>query len=112
MVKSPGLEEVVRDDLARQLGSLIDQIALLGRGPAYNEPTGIAATDGVDQIAFTWRSPAYADFVHAERLCAEVNVSTDYYSVITVRETYRLTLSHDQTAPINPSAMSNRRSMP
>jgi hypothetical protein len=56
---------------------------LLGTGPANNQPTGIAATAGVHQIAFTGGTPAYKDFVHADRLCAEANVSMDSYSVIT-----------------------------
>jgi Phage capsid family len=79
LIQSPDLDEMLRADFARQLGSLVDQVCLLGAGPAQNQPTGIAGTTGVNQIA----GNAYADFVHAERLCGDANVSMDFYSVIT-----------------------------
>jgi hypothetical protein len=79
LIQSVGLEEM----LSRQLGSLVDQICLLGSGPTNNQPTGLAATPGVNQIVFTGGTPTYADFAHAERLCGESNVSLDSYAVIT-----------------------------
>jgi HK97 family phage major capsid protein len=62
LVQSPDLDEVLLFDLARQLGSLVDQIALLGQGAAQNQPTGIAATTGVHQIA----TSTFDDFMHAD----------------------------------------------
>lgn len=83
LIQSPGLEEMLRSDLSRQLGSLVDQVCLLGTGAASNQPTGLAATAGVHQIPFTGGAPSYANFAHAERLCGEANISMDSYAVIT-----------------------------
>lgn len=79
LIQSPDLEEMLRADFARQLGSLVDQVCLLGQGSSANQPTGVAATAGVHSLA----TNTYADFVHAERLIGDANISLDSYAVIT-----------------------------
>jgi len=54
-------------------------IALLGQGPGANQPTGVVATTGVHAIA----GNAYSDFMHAERLVSDANVSIDFLATIT-----------------------------
>jgi hypothetical protein len=73
------LDEVLLGDLARQLGSLVDQISLLGAGPAQNQPTGVGATTGVHQIA----NSTYGGFMHAERLIGDANVPLAFLGTIT-----------------------------
>jgi len=79
LAQSPSLDEVLLSDLGRQLGSLIDQICLLGAGPTANQPVGIATAPGVNQIAGT----AYTDFVHARRLVGDQRIALDSYAEIT-----------------------------
>ena len=57
---SPGIEEILRNDMARNIASGIDKAAIAGTG-ASNQPTGILSTVGIgnvpggtDGLAPTW----------------------------------------------------------
>jgi len=43
LVRLRDLEATIRSDVSKQFDSLVDQICLLGRGPAFSELTGIPA---------------------------------------------------------------------
>ena len=89
LAQSPDLDPMLRADFARQLGSLVDQVCLLGTGSG-GQPTGIAATAGVNQIT----GMMYDNFAHAERLVGDQRVALDSYAVITnsaTRETLATT---------------------
>jgi hypothetical protein len=78
LAQSPDLDPMLRADFARQLGSLVDQVCLLGTGSG-GQPLGVGATAGVNAIS----GQTYDNFVHAERLVADQRVALDTYAVIT-----------------------------
>jgi Phage capsid family len=79
LAQAPNLDEMLLADIGRQLGSLVDQIALLGARSTQNQPTGVATAPGVNHVA----TIAYNDFAHAERLTADQRIALDSYAVIT-----------------------------
>lgn len=79
---SPDLEQIVRGDLAEVLGTALDTAALQGTGLS-GQPTGIAATSGINTDTFTLATPTWAKLVNLQALISDDNVDTSALAYIT-----------------------------
>ncbi len=80
---APGLEELVRRDMAALHALALDAAAIVGGGS--NEPTGILATSGVTTVALGTHgaAPTYATIVDLFAGLAEANAPESYAAVTT-----------------------------
>ncbi len=69
---SPGIEQLVRRDLADLIATEIDLKALQGSG-ASNQPLGVLNASGIGAIDFAADDPTYAEVVQMETALAEAN---------------------------------------
>jgi HK97 family phage major capsid protein len=60
---SPGVEDILRDDFAAQLGAALDKAAIMGGGT--NEPVGVLSTSGIGDVpgGTNGLAPTYANIV-------------------------------------------------
>jgi hypothetical protein len=78
------LSTLIRQDLARNFSSIFDYMALIGRGPGFNEPRGILFTPGV--INFPTGANLYSDLIDIEELIELESVSLNTFGYVTSPE--------------------------
>lgn len=85
---TPGIEAIVRDDIAMALAIAIDKAALEGSG-ASGQPTGLLNTAGVNKpTSFAAAVPTFAEMVALETAIAEDNALMGNLAYITDAGTY------------------------
>lgn len=80
----PSMEQLVRNDLAEQLGIALDRGALHGLG-ASNEPRGLFNTSGIGSVALgvNGAAPTYASVLDLESAIAAANADSGNMAYIT-----------------------------
>jgi len=77
---TPGIERLVRDDLARVLGTALDVAAIQGTG-LNDQPTGVVNQSGIN--TFVAATPTYEDVVNMEAYIADDNAHVNNMAYIT-----------------------------
>jgi hypothetical protein len=78
------LSAIIRHDLSRTFSSIFDYMALVGRGPGFNEPLGVLFTPGC--INFPITANLYSDLLDIEELIELESVSLTTMGFITSPE--------------------------
>lgn len=79
---TPGIEAIVRDDLAQGMALAIDLAGLYGSGVA-GQPVGIASTTGINTATFSSSQPTYAELVQMVTECKLDNADMGSTAFIT-----------------------------
>lgn len=82
MSASPGLDQLLIDDLARACSSQFDRIVFYGTG-TDNQPLGIANTPLIHRVNVGVTIPGWEDFCEAERLIEEEDVGLNNFAFVT-----------------------------
>lgn len=79
----PAMEQIVRNDLAAQLGIALDRAAIAGAGSS-NEPRGILNTSGIGSVAMGTNggAPDYASIIDLESAVTTANAGTGALSYL------------------------------
>ena len=78
----PELDRILISDLSRQLGSLLDQVALYGTGPTGNQPLGLTGVPGVSQAFPITLTDLHGSFCDLEAQIEAANVDLTNYGVL------------------------------